>query len=92
MTVQQWIKNDFKSELHIWGIEPTVNRALKFATADHLINDLGGDFALTDRGEKLYRLIMKDKELFNLEKRFLTDLGKNTITEQKIKELTNKFS
>ncbi len=91
MVVQEWIKADFKSDFHIWGIEPTVNRALKFASADNIINEVNGDFILTDKGKKLYNLIKVDNELFHFEKIFLTGLGKNTITEQKVKELTNKF-
>jgi hypothetical protein len=90
-TVQGWIKNNFNSELHIWGIEPTVNRALKFAIADGLIEDHVGEFVLTERGVVLAKAIIKDKELFMLEKVFLQSIGKNIITEQRIKDLSQKF-
>jgi hypothetical protein len=89
--VQGWIKNDFKNEFHIWGVEPTVNRALRFAVADGLIDDQGGEFVLTDRGISLAKIMNKDKELFVNEKLFLESLGKNGVTEQRIKDLSQKF-
>lgn len=90
-TVNDWIKNNFNKDFHIWGIEPTVNRAIVFAAAEQLIEDSGGDYSLTSKGENLSKLIQKDKLLFPSEKAFLVGVGKNTITELRIKELMSKF-
>jgi hypothetical protein len=82
-TVQEWINHDFKSDFHIWGVEPTVNRALLFAAADGFIVNSGNEYILTDRGMTLFKLIKDNKELFTIEKAFLEKIGKNGVTEQK---------
>lgn len=89
--VKGWVSDKFSSHLHIWGIEPTVNRALTFAIADNLIENIGSDFLITTKGKDLVKAILKDKELFIREKEFLSDVGKNTITESQINQLANKF-
>lgn len=89
--VKGWIKNNFKNDFHIWGIEPTVNRALVFASADNLIKDDGGVFALTERGTALVKSIIKDKETFADEKAFLEEIGKTEITEGKINDLSKQL-
>lgn len=89
--VNSWIKNNFSNHLHVWGIEPTVNRALTFAVAERLILNVGGDFILSESGTALVKSIVKDKQLFIKEKDFLTTIGKGIITEQKVRELAAKF-
>lgn len=90
-TVKEWIKRDFKNDFHIWGIEPTVNRALSFAKADNFLKEEGGSFELTERGIVLVKSIMKDKEVFVEEKVFLLDIGKTEITENKINQLSKQL-
>lgn len=89
--VTQWIENDFKNDYHIWGVEPTVNRALIYAVAEGFIKLSDGAYALTDKGINLYKLIKKDTDLFVSEKIFLESVGKNGISEQRIKDLSSKF-
>ncbi|KAA5534926.1 hypothetical protein F0919_10020 [Taibaiella lutea] len=89
--VSNWINTGFRGDIHIWGVEPTVNRAIAFAIGDNLINNIGGEYTITERGDSLFKLMKKEKDLFNKEKEFLIWLGKNTITEQKVKELASKF-
>jgi len=91
MLVQQWISNNFRNDFHIWGVEPTVNRALMYAVAEGYITLTEGSYALTDSGISLYKLIKKDKDLYLKEKVFLEAIGKNGISEQKIKDLSSKF-
>lgn len=91
LTVHGWIRNKFSNHLHIWGIEPTVNRALTFAVSDDLIENEGADFIITAKGKDLVKAILKDKELFIREKEFLSGIGKNTITESQISQLAKKF-
>ncbi len=91
VTVQEWVKNNFKSDFHVWGIEPTVNRALIFASADGIITDEGSHFILTQKGIDFFKIIMSDEELFANEKSFLKAIGKSIITEQRITELSSKF-
>jgi hypothetical protein len=90
-TVQSWIQDDFKNDFHIWGISPTVNRALAYATADDIVENRGGEIILKNKGEQFFKLIKTDPELFNTEIVFLNSIGKNGITEQRIKNLTAKF-
>jgi len=85
------MRNNFRSDYHIWGVEPTVNRAVTYAIAEGLIALNDGDYLLTDQGMNLYKLMKKDKDLFQLEKSFLGSIGKNGISEGTIKELSKKF-
>lgn len=89
--VREWIKKNFQNDFHIWGIEPTVNRALLFASADNFLKDDGGSFVLTDRGTNFVKSIIKDNELFIEEKKFLSEIGKGVITEIKISELSKQL-
>lgn len=89
--VQQWISNNFRNDFHIWGVEPTVNRALMYAVAEGYITLNEGSYTLTDAGVNLYKLMKKDKDLYVKEKGFLEAIGKNGISEQKIKDLSSKF-
>jgi hypothetical protein len=89
--VQRWMQNDFKSDYHIWGVEPTVNRALVYAVAEGFIVLSDGGYTLTDTGINLYKLMRKEKDLFFGEKEFLESIGKNGISEQRIKDLSSKF-
>jgi hypothetical protein len=91
LLVQQWINNNFRNDYHIWGVEPTVNRALMYAVAEGYIALSEGNYGLTDIGIDLYKLIKKDKDLYVKEKAFLETIGKNGISEQKIKDLSSKF-
>jgi len=91
LQVQQWLKNDFRSDFHIWGVEPTVNRALIYAVAEGFVSLNDGGYSLTAHGITLYKLMKKDKELFKEEKAFLENIGKNGISEQRIKDLSSKF-
>ena len=86
-----WVRDDFKNDFHIWGIEPTINRAIIYAVADEFIQEADGDYVLLDKGRDLFKLIKKQKDLFVNEKKFLQSIGKNSITESKIAELANKF-
>ncbi|MGM9475283.1 hypothetical protein ACS5PU_02590 [Pedobacter sp. GSP4] len=89
--VTTWMRNNFRSDYHIWGVEPTVNRAVTYAIAEGLLALNDGDYLLTDQGMNLYKLMKKDKELFQVEKSFLESIGKNGISEGTIKELSKKF-
>lgn len=89
--VKQWVTNDFKNDYHIWGVEPTVNRAVTYAVAEGLVSQIDGDYIITEKGVSLYKMIRKDKEIFQQEKDFLNFLGKNGITEQRVKILSSKF-
>src|ERR1044072_8165387 len=51
--VQSWINNNFRNDFHIWGISPTVNRALEYAIWDGFIENIGGHIKLTERGVQL---------------------------------------
>ena len=89
--VMQWVTNDFKNDYHIWGVEPTVNRAVTYAVAEGLVSQIDGEYMITEKGIALYKMIRKDKEIFQKEKEFLNFLGKNGITEQRVKVLSSKF-
>ncbi|SEA14308.1 hypothetical protein SAMN05192529_10918 [Arachidicoccus rhizosphaerae] len=90
-TVKGWIKDNFSSHLYIWGIEPTVNRALLFAVSNELVKNIGPDFLITTKGNDLVKAITRDKELYNREREFLSSIGKNKITELQINKLASKF-
>ncbi len=90
-TVRQWIKVDFNLDFHIWGIEPTVNRALHLAAADELIIEEKGLYQIAPKGRNLIKLMFTDIAIYLDERKFLNELGKATITEGKIQSLSGKL-
>lgn len=89
--VDSWILNDFKNDYHIWGMEPTVNRAITYMVAEGIAEQIDGEYSITEKGVLLFKKMKKDKEIFTLEKIFLAKLGKTTISEKTIKQLVSKF-
>lgn len=89
--VKSWIENEFKSDYHIWGMEPTVNRAVTFMVAEGIAEQIGGEYCITEKGVELFKKMKKDKELFVPEKNFLSQIGKTTVSEKIIKQLVSKF-
>jgi len=89
--VRGWVKDNFNNDFHIWGIEPTVNRALMLATADQLISIDNAHYKIAPKGNQYMKLILKDESIYIEEKKFLEELGKSTITEAKIELLSRKL-
>ncbi len=90
-TVREWVKTNFTADFHIWGVEPTVNRALLLAISDKMIREEKGGFVIEPRGLSYVQLILDEKMMVADEREFLVELGKNSITEAKIKELSLKM-
>ena len=80
------------SELKVWGIEPTLNRALQIAVADGFCSYLNGNYKLENKGLEFTMKIEEDNEIFSEEIELLKKIGKKGITEKSIQYLTNKWS
>lgn len=91
--LNNYIRSNYKDEFSIWSIEPALNRALQLAVAEDIC-DLhnGKNYKLTDKGDKFFKMINADKELFKQEKEFLLRIGKNSITDSRILQMTKNWS
>jgi hypothetical protein len=80
---------DKKLTFGVWGIDPALNMALNYATADGLINRTSSGYVMTERGNKF---ISKSKliELFNEEVKTLSSIGKK-ITETMVKDVAQRW-
>lgn len=91
--LKNYVSNNFQGGFTIWGIEPALNRALQFAIADGIcMLTEGKKYQLASKGESLYNVINKDKELFVVEKTILKFIGKNKITEARIRSMSQNWS
>jgi hypothetical protein len=78
------------TSLVTWGVEPALNRALNFGVAEELLTLKDDKYALTLKGGTFYKDIEKDETLYKREKEFLDGIGKKTITETFITQLTSR--
>lgn len=91
--LKDYITSNFKSDFSVWGIEPALNRALQLAVAENICDIINGkNYKLTEKGNKFFDMIKADKELFELEKKFLSFIGKNHITDNRINSMTKKWN
>lgn len=90
--LRNFVLSNFTNDFSIWGIEPTLNRALQFALAERICELEGGKiYKLGLRGEEFYKAIAADEELFSKEKEFLLFIGKNKITDKRISFMTQNW-
>lgn len=91
--LRDYVTSNFKTDFSVWGIEPALNRALQLAVAENICDVVSGkNYKLTERGNKFFKMIEADKELFEIEKTFLTFIGKNNITDNRITAMTQKWN
>lgn len=91
--LNEHVKSSFTSEFSVWGIEPALNRALQFAIAEQICEVISGkNYKLSPKGVKFYDLIQADPDLLSNEKRFLSSIGKNTITDSRITSMSKQWT
>ncbi|WP_299095533.1 hypothetical protein [uncultured Metabacillus sp.] len=84
--------NDGKSPLDIIRFDPSVNRGIDFAIAEKIIHrQKNGLFKLSNKGKIFINEIIKDKEIFLLEKKQLNIIA-DRLTEEKIEQLKTVWS
>jgi hypothetical protein len=90
--IRQIIDSNRTEDIVSWGVEPALNKALLFGVAEGLLQLQTGRYALTEMGKQFARTIQQDKTLFVSEKQFLAAIGKRTVTEKFMNDLTQKIS
>ena len=91
--LRDYVTSNFKTDFSVWGIEPALNRALQLAVAENICEIVNGkNYKLTEKGNKFFEMIKADAELFDIEKTFLSLIGKNTITDSRITSMTQKWN
>lgn len=75
---------------HTWGLEPSLNRALKFGIAENIFEIEKESYALSNKGEVLVKKILKDPEVFREEIAFLTLIGQK-ISESKVLDISKNW-
>lgn len=91
--IRDYITSNFKTDFSVWGIDPALNRALQLAVAENICDIFQGkNYKLTEKGNKFYKMISEDKDLFEVEKSFLSFVGKSKITDNRISVMTQKWN
>jgi|SRR6185437_5450332 len=91
--LNDFIRSNYTNEFSVWGIEPALNRALQLAVGENICEIVyGKNYKLTEKGNVFFELINGDKELFEIEKSFLSSIGKNHITDGRITAMTQKWN
>lgn len=86
-----FIANPNNSELTVWGIEPTLNRALHIAVADNFCSYSDANYKLERKGLEFIKMIEDSRDILVEEIEFLKLIGKRGITEKSIQDLTSKW-
>ena len=91
-TLLTFISDPLNSELSVWGIEPTLNRALHIAVADNFCSYQKANYKLEEKGIEFIKKIEEDGDILTDEIALLKQIGKRGITEKSIQNLTNKWA
>lgn len=91
--LRNYISSNFNSDFSVWGIEPALNRALQLAVAENICDIVNGkNYKLTEKGNRFFKMIKADSDLFEIEKAFLSFVGKNQITDSRITSMTQNWN
>jgi len=71
-----------------WGFDPALAIAIRFAIAEGLIDENTTGYGLSDAGSVFARELVRDQDVFALEKKFLKDVGKD-ITEAMVEAVAS---
>lgn len=86
-----YINSNFNSDFSVWGIEPTLNRALHIGVADKYFVYSKGKYILDEKGHLFLKKIEEDADILADEIQFLKNIGKQKISDTKLKVLSNKW-
>jgi len=86
----EYLDSDFQSGLNVFGIEPSLNRALSFAISEDLISFEEGKYKLAEKGNQFYIAIEKDKDLLIEEKAYL-QIIKKRLSEAQVEKLRKSW-
>lgn len=73
------------------GVEPALNKALAFGVADGVFSLKDEMYSLQPAGLSLYTSIATDPTLFDIERKFLNEIGKSKVTEGFLNNLIAKI-
>lgn len=90
-TLLQFIKSNYETDLSVWGIEPTLNRALHLAVSENYCSYSKGKYTLEEKGLNFTNIIEADVEILKDEIELLKIIGKKSITEDRLQILSNKW-
>ena len=91
-TLLEFISNSKNADLSVWGIEPTLNRALHLAVADNFCSYQKAAYKLDEKGLEFVKKIEENGDILTDEISLLKQIGKKGITEKSIQNLTNKWT
>lgn len=74
--------------LHVtaWGFDPALAIALRFAVAESLVTPTSTGYQLSEKGRAFVAEVLKDADAFAVERRLLTQIGKD-ITENMVEKV-----
>lgn len=88
----QYTNDKLNTDLTVWGIDPTLNRALHIAVAEKYCSYEKGKYTLIEKGFSFTELIEKDNEILFDEIKLLKCIGKRGLTEDKLETLSKKWT
>ena len=80
-----------QDSLNIWGLDPTVLRAINFGVAEQLLEHQSSNIKLSSKGKILIEVIIQHEDVFTIEKAFLKKVGIN-VSEKVISQISKEWS
>ena len=88
--LESYIKSPAAIDLRLWGLEPSLNRALVYAISDNLCRYEKGNYVLTNLGEEFIELIYSDNDILKEQRVFLNTIGKS-VTEKLVNNISKSW-
>lgn len=82
--------NQIIRDIRIWGLEPSLNRALVYAVSEGLCDHVSGSYKLTEKGENFVKLLLEEETLLLEQRSFLMEVGKG-ITEKLVTNIAKSW-
>lgn len=76
--------------IRIWGLEPSLNRALVYAVSEGLCDHVKGSYKLTKKGKDFVQLLLNQEELLRDQREFLYEIGKS-VTEKVVSDISKSW-
>lgn len=84
------ITSNFNNTVEVWGMEPSLNRALDYAIFENLCEILDGKIKLTNKGDIFFEKIIQDKNILQKEIDFLKFVKKR-FSEERVQKNIDKW-
>ena len=88
--VRDTVTSNFNNSIEVWGMEPSLNRALDYSLEEGVCESMEGKIKLTEKGITFCDRILNDKNIFTKEIDFLKFIKKR-FTEERVQKNIDKW-